>query len=49
MKRTNILKAGAVCMALAAGSGAFAQDGRAIIQKVLDVKEPDFTHALVTM
>ncbi|MBQ9239571.1 MAG: outer membrane lipoprotein-sorting protein [Treponema sp.] len=49
MKRTNILKAGAVCMALAAGSGAFAQDGRAILQKVLDVKEPDFTHALVTM
>jgi len=49
MKMTNIIKAGAAVLLLAAGTSAFAEDGRSIIKQVLDVKDPAFTHALITM
>jgi len=47
MKR--LLKTTAAVVMMALGCVAFAEDGRSIMQKVLDVKEPDFTHSLVKM
>ncbi len=49
MKMTNIIKAGAAALLLAAGTSAFAEDGRSVIKQVLDVKDPSFNHSLVTM
>ncbi len=46
MKMTKIFAVGA---ALVIGTAAFALDGRQVMQNAADVKEPEFTHALVTM
>lgn len=49
MKITSLKKAACAAMVLAAASMAFAEDGRSIIQKALDVKKPDFNHSMVQM
>ena len=45
----KLLKTTTAVLMMAVGCAAFAEDGRTIMQKVLDVKEPDYSHSLVKM
>ena len=47
MKKITKILAATTMMVI--GCSAFAEDGRSIMQKVLDVKEPDYSHSLVKM
>lgn len=47
MKMTKLIVAAAAAIVL--GTSAFALDGRTVMQNALDIPEPKFTHALVTM
>ena len=49
MKMTSLKKTAMAVMVLAAAGAAFAEDGRSIVQKALDVKKPDFNHSLLKM
>ncbi|MCK9169036.1 MAG: outer membrane lipoprotein-sorting protein [Treponema sp.] len=49
MKKTLLKKAAVAALVMTSACAAFAEDGRSIIQKVLDVKKPDFNHSMVKM
>ncbi len=49
MKKASLIKITFAAAAFAAAGAAFAEDGRAVIEKVLNVKKPAYNHSLIKM